>query len=220
MTTSDLQKAGGFAALYMAVAYAVGIALFLVVLDYPHITDAAQKMTLLADMTMVIYASNLVLYVIFGVALIVLVVALHERMKAATPAITMVASAIGVIWAGSLIASGMVANAGIGPVVALYAKDPAQAALTWAGIEAVVEGLGNGNGEILGGLLTLLVSWSGLRAGSLPKPVNYWGGLVGLIGIASVLPGLADLTAVFGIGQILWFVGLAFVLFRRDPRTR
>ena len=38
--------------------------------------------------------------------------------------------------------------------VALYAQDPAQAALTWQGIEAVANGLGNANGEILGGLLT------------------------------------------------------------------
>ena len=54
-----------------------------------------------------------------------------------------VATVIGIIWAGSLIASGMVANAGIAPVVALYAKDPAQAALTWQGIESVANGLGN-----------------------------------------------------------------------------
>src|SRR3972149_6198723 len=38
-----LQKFGGFAALYMAAAYLIGIVLFLVVLDYPSITDPAQK---------------------------------------------------------------------------------------------------------------------------------------------------------------------------------
>ena len=40
---NTLQKSGGFAALYLAVAYLVGIVLFLVVLDYPSITDSAQK---------------------------------------------------------------------------------------------------------------------------------------------------------------------------------
>ena len=38
----NVQKLGGFAALYLAVAYAIGIALFLVVLDYPHIVEPAH----------------------------------------------------------------------------------------------------------------------------------------------------------------------------------
>jgi hypothetical protein len=65
--------------------------------------------------------------------LIVLSLALYDRLKTGAPAMMQVATAIGIIWAGSLIASGMVANAGIAPVVALYAKDPAQAALDLAG---------------------------------------------------------------------------------------
>ena len=129
----NLQKMGGISALYMAIAYLVGIVLFLFVLDYPNIVDPAQKVALLVDKQMVIYSMNLILYVIFGIFLIVLALALYERLKVGAPAIMQVATVIGIIWAGSLIASGMVSNAGIAPVVALYAKDPAQAALTWQG---------------------------------------------------------------------------------------
>jgi hypothetical protein len=128
-----------------------------------------------------------------------------------------VATVIGIIWAGSLIASGMVSNAGIAPVVALYAKDPAQAALTWQGIESVASGLGNGNGEILGGLLTLLVSLAALRAGGFSKGLNILGLLVGAVGIISIFPGLTDLTGVFGLSQIIWFVWLGVVLLRSNP---
>src|SRR5512135_2263790 len=133
----NLRKMGGVAALYLAVAYLVGIALFLVVLDYPSITDPAQRVSLLVAKQMVFYANNLIMYVIFGAFLIVLSLALYDRLKSGAPAIMQVATAVGIIWAGSLIASGMVSNAGIAPVVALYAKDPTQAALTWQGIEAV-----------------------------------------------------------------------------------
>lgn len=35
----NLQKMGGIAALYLAVAYLTGIVLFLFVLDYPSITE-------------------------------------------------------------------------------------------------------------------------------------------------------------------------------------
>ena len=212
-----LQKFGGFAALYLAVAYLIGIVLFLVVLDYPSMTDPAQKVALLVDKQMVIFSTNLLMYVFFGVFLIVLSLALYDRLKSGAPAIMQVATAIGIIWAGSLIASGMVSNAGIAPVIALYAKDPAQAALTWQVIESVASGLGNGNGEILGGLLTLLVSLAALRAGGLPKGLNILGFLVGAVGIISIFPGLTDLTGVFGLSQIIWFVWLGIVLLRSNP---
>ena len=128
-----------------------------------------------------------------------------------------VATAIGIIWAGSLIASGMVANAAIAPVVALYAKDPAQAALTWQGIESVANGLGNANGEILGGLWTLLVSLAALRAGGLPRGLNILGLWVGAVGIITILPGLIDLVGVFALSQVIWFVWLGIILLRNNP---
>lgn len=147
----NVQKLGGFAALYLAVAYAIGILLFLVVLDYSHIIEPAQKVSLLVDKPAVIYITNLILYVLFGVFLVVLALALYERLQTAASAIIRMATAIGLIWAGMLIASGMVANAGIAPIVALYGKDPAQAALAWVAIESVSNGLSSANGEILGG---------------------------------------------------------------------
>jgi len=131
-----------------------------------------------------------------------------------------VATVIGIIWAGSLIASGMVLNAGIDPVVTLYATDPAQAALSWQGFESVASGLGNGNGEILGGLWTLLVSIAALRTGGLPKGLTILGLLVGAVGIISILPWLTDLVGIFGLGQLIWFVWLGIVLLRGNPGTK
>jgi uncharacterized protein DUF4386 len=213
-----LQKSGGFAALYLAVAYLIGMVLFLVVLDYPSISDPAQKVALLVEKQMVIFSTNLLMYVFFGVFLIVLSLALYDRLKSVAPALIQVGTTLGIIWAGSLIASGMVSNAGIAPVVALYAKDPTQAALTWQGIESVASGLGNGNGEILGGLWTLLVSLAALRAGGLPRGLNILGLLVGAVGILSLIPGLTDLlTGIFGLSQILWFVWLGIVLLQKSP---
>ena len=214
---NNSQKLGGFAALYMATAYLVGIVLFLFVLDYPNIVDPAQKVALLGDQDVLIYTMNLILYVIFGVFLIVLVLALYERLKVGASIILQVGAILGIIWAGSLIASGMVANAGIAPVIALYDKDPAQAALTWLEFETVASGLGNGNGEILGGLMTLLISWSALRTGGLPRGLNYLGVVVGLAGIISTIPGLSSLTGMFGISQLVWFGWLAGILLRSRP---
>lgn len=213
-----LQKIGGFSALYMAAAYLIGIVLFLVVLDYSSVTEPAQKVALNVDNQVVIFSTNLLMYVFFGLCLIILSLALYERLKSGAPAIMQAATAIGIIWAGSLIASGMVANAGLATIVPLYAQDPAQAALTWQGIEAVAHGLGNANGEILGGPLTLLVSLAGLRAGGLPRGLNMLGLLVGAVGIISIIPGLTEMmVGMFGLSQIIWFIWLGIVLLRSNP---
>lgn len=212
----NLRKWGGFAAVYMALAYVIGIALFLVVLDYPSITDPAQKVALLVEQQMVIFTTNLLMYVFFGIVLVVLALALYDRLKSGAPALMQVATVVALLWAGALVASGMVANAGIKPVVALYVQDPAQAAVTWMGIETVSSGLGNGNGEILGGVWTLLVSLAALRSRGLPKWVNILGLAVGAVGILSLIPELTDLTGLFGLSQIIWFVGLSLTLLRRE----
>jgi len=214
----NLQKFGGFAALYMAIAHLIGIVIFLVVLDYPSITDPAQKVALLVEMQLVTFSTNLLMYVFFGVFLIVLSLALYDRLKSVAPAVMRVAAVIGMIWAGSLIASGMVANAGIALVVALYAKDPAQAAMTWQTFETVASGLGNGNGEILGGIWTLLISLAAVRSGGLPKTLIILGLSVGTVGIISLFPGLTEiLVGIFGLGQIIWFIWMGIVLLRSNP---
>ena len=214
-----LQKVGGIAALYMAISHLIGIVIFLIVLDYLSITDPVQKVAMNVEKQTVVFSTNLLMYVFFGIALIVLSLVLYERMKSGAPALMQVAVAIGIIWAGSLIASGMVANAGLATVVALYAKDPGQAALTFQAIESITNGLGNANGEILGGPLTLLVSLAAMRTGGLPKGLNILGVLVGAVGIITIIPALNALVAVFGLGQIIWFVGLGIAMLRRNPST-
>jgi len=216
-TMKTLQKSGGIAALYMAISHLIGLVIFIVVLDYLNITDPAQKVALNVDKQTVVFSTNLLMYVFFGFALIVLSLALYDRMKSGAPALMQVATAIGIIWAGSLIASGMVANSGLATIVPLYAKDPTQAVLTFQGIEAAANGLGNANGEILGGMWTLLVSLAALRIGGLPKWLNVLGVLVGAVGIITTIPALNTLVAVFGLGQIVWFVWLGITLLRNSP---
>jgi len=214
-----LQKSGGIAALYMAISHLIGIVIFLVILDYLNITDPAKKMALNVEKQMIIFSTNLLMYVFFGFALIILSLALYDRLKAGAPALMQVAAAVGVIWAGSLIASGMVANAGLATITTLYAKDPVQAVLTFQGIEAMANGLGNANGEILGGVWTLIASLAALRTGGLPKVLNILGLVVGVVGILTIIPVMNAFTGLFGLGQIIWFLWLGIVLLRTQSRA-
>ena len=150
-------RAGGIAALYLGAAFLLAMPFFLVVVDYPGATSVAEKVTLLAENHASMHVMYLLTYVIFGVVLAVLALALHERLSSAAPALMKVATAVALMWATVLVASGMVFNAGMAAVVDAYPASPEQAQSMWQAIEPVAQGLGSGSGgEFLGGLWVLL----------------------------------------------------------------
>lgn len=209
-----LQKVGGFAALYAGVAYIIGMLGFLLVVGWP--ADPAQQVAVLVNNQVSQHILYVIVYQVWAVFLVVLTLALYERLKADAPALMQTATAIGVIWATVVIASGMIFNIGMDNVVNLYGKDPTQATTVWLVIASVCDGLGGGN-EILGGLWMLLIGWSALQADGLPRLLNYLGILTGTAGILSALPGLGDAGLIFGLVQIVWFIWLGIVLLRSHP---
>jgi len=213
---SDLQKLGGICALIEAALYVTGFGLFLIVLDSSGYEGHVQQVAFLAANQVASYIAYLLIYVVFGVVLVVLALALHARLKNGSPAIMQTATAFGLIWAGLVIASGMIANIGNSTVVGLFSENQDQAVSLWLAITTVQEALGGGN-EIVGGLWVLLLSWAALRGGSLPKVLNYIGVLVGLAGILTVVPAFDVLMDVFGLGQIVWFAWLGIVMLRENP---
>lgn len=209
----SLQKFGGFAALYAGVTYIVGMMGFLLVVGWPE--DPVQQVAVLVNNQVSQHILYIIVYQVWAVFLVVLTLALYERLKAKSPAMMQIVTAIGIIWATVVIASGMIFNIGMDNVVNLYGKDPAQATTVWLVVASVCDGLGGGN-EMLGGLWMLLISWVGLQAGDFPKALNYLGIVVGAAGILSALPRLGDVGLIFGLVQIVWFIWLGIVLLRSN----
>jgi len=207
------QRAGGVAALYIAAAYLVAMPYFLIVSDYKNLVDPAQKVTSLVANQNSMYMMYLVSYVVVGIVLAALALALWKRL-AGSPSIAAVGGAVGLIWACMLVASGLVFNYGAAAVIELHATSPAQAVSAWQAIEPVADALSSGQGELLGGLWLLLVSVAALRTGSLPKALNRLGILIGFAGIASIIPPLLDAIYVFGLLEIVWLIWLGIVMLR------
>ena len=214
----NLQKMGGIAALYEAAAYLIALVGYVLVLGTLTEVDPVQKVASLVNNQAFLYILNLIAYVFFGIVLVVLSLALYQRLKSGSPALAQTATAIGLIWATALIASGMIQNFGMGSVVDLYSTDPTQAGMVWLAIESVVEGLSGGSGEILGGPWVLLISWAALRARELPKALNYLGVVLGVVGILSIIPPIfLPLAIAFGMGQIVWMIWLGIAMLRSSP---
>jgi hypothetical protein len=216
--TNGQQKAGGLAALYLAAAYLLAMPFFLLVVDYPSVVDPAEKVALLASNHVSMHVMYLVTYVVLGIVLAVLTLALYQRLKTAAPVVMQVATAVGLMWAFVLVASGMVFNAGMAVVVDLYPASPGEAASVWRAIEPVAQGLGGSGGELLGGLWVLLVGFAVLRGSALPRPLGWLGLAVGLMGLVSVIPPLNDAAILFGLMQIAWFVWLGISMLRTAKR--
>jgi hypothetical protein len=212
----SLQRAGGIAALVEASAYIVGFAVLATLLN-PGIVEgwsSGEKLVFAIQNKLLIQVWMTFIYVVFGVLLVVLTVALHERLSKGAVGTMQVASAFGLIWAGLVIAGGMVAVVGLDLAAELHVKDAAQAASLWASVGAIQSGLGGGV-EIVGGLWMGLLSIAALRSGRLPAPLIYTGLAVSAAGVLTAVPGLSDIGAVFGIGQIVWFLWIGVTLLRR-----
>ncbi len=208
----NLQKAGGGAAIVKAIIYISAFVFFGGFWNYPVDAGAAEELSYLSENQSILSIAYITMYVLFGVLLAVLVLALHERLKKNAASLSQVAAIFGVVWVGLVIASGMIANIGLASVLELAHTAPEQAITIWRTIGYVVEGIGGGN-EMVGGLWVLLLSIAALKANQLPKLLNYIGIFVGSAGILTVYP--ADLlTAIFGLSQIVWFFWLGVAMLR------
>lgn len=209
---------GIITSLYMALAYLAGIIIFIVVLQYPEITESIDKVKIIIEMRSMVFLTNLLLYVLFGPALILFILFLKSLIGNGETVLVKFSAIIGYIWAGSLTASGMIANGAMEPITSLFHDNPDQATYLWQMLDTVSMGLGNANGEILGGLMTLGFGIAMLKSENISRGLGVFGIIVGVIGIISLLPALVDLAVVFGILQLVWFVltGFSSIRILRD----
>jgi hypothetical protein len=211
---NNLQKMGGVTALFHSAAYLIGMVMYFAVLS--PIIDAApgQYVTQVAKYQTTLYLWIFVAYWVSGFCLVVVALALYERLKAGAPALMQISTVLGIIWAGLIIGSGNLMMHGFGQIAQLYVDSPAQAETVWLALGMVENGIVSAN-ELIGGLWILLLSWSALRTGKLNKGLNYLGIAIGLSGMLTMIPPLAEATQTFfGLSMIVWFAWLGIVLLR------
>ena len=214
----NLQRMGGVAALVMAATWVAAFAVFLgVLMPAGYLEEGiapVDKVAILVENQLLASIGWLVPYVLWGLFMVVLSLALYERLKSGAPAIAQVATVIGIIWAALVIAAGLVATLGIRTAVELSATDPSQAGLVWVTVETVAGGLGGEAWEVLGGVWLLFIGLAALRARALPRALSYLALVLGVAGIVTVVPTLQPAVFIYGVGLIVWWVWLGTVMLR------
>ncbi|MEQ8714979.1 MAG: DUF4386 family protein [Cyclobacteriaceae bacterium] len=215
----SLYQMGGLAAWFGAFAYIIGITVLVSWLNpLTHQSlPAEDKLRFLLAHKDLYQAWILLIYVAFGGALVFLVIALHELLCRYRNKWLVVGTAFGLIWAGMVIASGMVATIGLDYSAPIFAIDPEQATILWLSNNAIHEGLGGGI-EMVGGMWVVLMSAAALQAGVLPKAMNYLGLVTGSIGLLTVIPSFGWLGAGFGVLQIVWFIWIGTQLLQSESK--
>jgi hypothetical protein len=209
---STTNRWGGIAALVEASTYLIGIVMLVTMLSPTLTLEPLEYVAFIRDNHMVMHLWIWLIYLVNGSFLVVLVHALSQRLRGMMASVT---AAFGYIWAGLVLAGGMLTLVSYDTVVKMYAESPEQASSTWQTLLVVQNGLGGGI-ELPGGVWMLLVSLGGWR--TLPRWVNVMGAIAGLAGVLTSLPGLGELTAVFGLTAIVWFIAVGVVLLRK-PQT-
>jgi hypothetical protein len=219
--TTRWTRVGGLAALAAAVTFVFGFALFATMLSDYTTGDPSpdDSVAFLVEHEAALYLWNLVILIAFGVVLVPLVLALHERLRGTAPVLAQTAAAFGIIWSAIVIAAGMIANLGIATVADLSRQDPVAARSVWSALDTVQIGLGGGN-ELVGGLWVALVGVAVLRTAALSRWLGYLGIACGGAAALTVVPALGAAGAVFGIGLIVWFIGVGRTLLREVALLR
>ncbi|MEL6687442.1 MAG: DUF4386 domain-containing protein [Pseudomonadota bacterium] len=219
----NFERLSGLSAILAGLTYIIGFWVFFSVLgpaEYGSLSvPAKDHIRFLIDNRDFMLGWNLIIYVLNAVLMVLIVVGLHARVAERGGRLAQTATAFGLIWAGLILAAGMVNNIGTTQIVRLADIDMDAAVQLWRSVIVVGSGLGGGN-EITGGLWIFLISLAAHQANALPMPVNALGCLIGLAGIISTIPPLASANMIFGLGFILWFFAVGLVLVVNRPLAK
>jgi hypothetical protein len=219
-TVGRLGRIGGAAALLAAGTFAYGIAMFATSLaDYtdPDATPAKSVDFLVGHQGQLL-AWHIGIFIVFGATLVPLALALRQRLVGHAPVLVNTATVFAAIWAALMYATGMISNIGIEAVADLADTDPDRAVSVWSSIDAVTNGLGGGN-ELVGGIWIGLISIAGFATARLPRGLNVTGLVTAIAGLVTVVPQFEAVEMIFGLGSIVWFIGVGVALLRRGDHV-
>jgi Na+-driven multidrug efflux pump len=218
----NLQKAGGICSLIASATYIFAMALVLSVLSPFADTNLSfqEYISFVAANKTIIYIWHFSMYFINGICLMVLAVALYERLKNGAPYMAKIASVFCFIWIAFVFLSGLINIFGTETVITLYTKDQNQAEIVKQTVETISMSIDHSD-KLLGCLWVGFVSIAAFKNKILPNMVNILGMVIstaGLIGI--IIPSLLTVSYVFGFGAIIWWLCIGiFMLHKQNIRV-
>lgn len=183
-----------------------------------------EKLTFIKNNEVSYYLSNIILYIIFGLAQLATTYGMALRFHRTYPEMSAFSQGLGISWSVLVLAAGMIGNVGIKASLDMMESDPEKAALMWDTINTIHDGVGGGN-EIVGGCWILVVSvcefLSSQHNGDKERSCSFFrskataiiGVAAGLAGIIHTVPGFDNAGAAFGVSMIIWYIRNGFLIY-------
>jgi len=218
----SIQKWGGVAAIIEAFTYIFGFILFFGVLG-PNKPDIPEHyLEFLINNRDLYFVGYLVIGILFSFTLILLVQSIYHRFKFASPEIMKFTTTVGYLWVFMILSSSMIFLSSLGSLSKYHALDAEHALVIYQALSVVIDALGGGI-EIVGAVWVIVISYVGLKNKIYNSLLHYWGFVVGISGFLTLFSGFSFLstnpffeltTAIFGLGQIIWFLVLGICMLR------
>lgn len=221
----QLQRAGGIAAIVCALTYLFGFALFFGFIEPPVDTSDIGRLHFIVSQRDIFFMGYMVIGIVFSFSLLLLNQSLQSVFKNHSPIIARYNGTLGNMWATFVLASTFIFLVSL-PFLANYADtNEDNAVIVLKGVDIVVDALGGGI-ELLGAIWVLLISFMGIKHGVYARATHVLGVTVGIAGTLTLFSGLSLFsgnvlfeasTAIFGLGQIVWFILIGLHM-TRTPR--
>ncbi len=214
----DFQKVGGVGAFLQAAFFVMLFVYIFVVLPSQGLAgptalnDPAKALPFAANSPILSLVNLIFVPLVIGIILVVL--ALYERLQAGSPGVVRIATAAGLVATALFLARAMIGFIAPPQLAQLYAHNPAEAGAAYLALSLVIGGLNNAAIFAVGSF-QLLVSWAALRTGGLSKPLSYLGLLTGVVGILAFTIPLGGLIG--AAITLVWSLWLGVVLLRAQP---
>ena len=214
-----MAKAGGYAAIGMALCYISVAVIFFGLLAVPAGLDSLGRLQFYLQQEYSLVAIGWGMgYLLFAVLLAILLQALQQALPAKHCAAAGLAERFGNVWLVLMMASGMVALISMDMTLRLLDSSTEQALALYNTGNLLKHALGGGI-ELVGGLWVLLLSIAGLQLQRFAKALHLLGLVVGSLGILTVLHTVPYLKDAFGISQLIWFSWLGVILLRQHSNS-
>lgn len=206
------QTRGAIAALICATSFIIGLVVILVIA--PDFNDGPeQRLATFTQYTEWMQLWYFLVYIVFGVSILVLSLALLETEHREHTNLEQITTLASYLWACYILASGSIAILSIEFLFSERFQFSVAVEDMWQDIYRVQMGLGEGV-EWVGAIWVLLINTCLLKKRRFSKPVLWFGYGIGLIGLLTLYQPLQEVGALFGLLQIVWFVLIAWGLYK------
>jgi hypothetical protein len=170
--------------------------------------DAApdQAVKFLADHQSLMYLWNLIVDWGSAITLVIMLLALYERLKPGSLTIVRAAVIFGLLWAVLTFSNGSLILHNFGVVANLYGSVPAQAAAWTAMVRS---------------LWVLLLDLAAVRKAEFPRLPACLGVFLAILGLLTLIPAIAEpVFMIFGPGMMVWSAWVGIVMLSNSAAVK